>query len=199
MKKTHVLTSLLSALLLLNLPSPLLADPLSEDNQARCSKDAYNPHSLHHINSLDPRRNYVELEDGSKWGIDPDYAEETLSWRVGDTVVISPNYKMFSSSLYKIKNLYIDNELRTDLLADPTPYGPYSYWIVDIQPESHTIVLQDGSVWDIASSSDSVLTEWKKEDQIIVGMSRTWVSSYNIVLIHARSEGFAYAKERAKN
>lgn len=207
----------LKVLCLLALTTPLLAAPqnqpfqesvkivsdapssfrLGSEQGARITNTALSPIYLHYINSITQNRDFIELEDGSKWKIDTDDIEDTYPWRMGDTVILSPNFKWFSSYYYKIKNLttHRETEIKVNPYKGPVEFGPYSHWIVSIDRQNRQLFLENGTSWEIAKCNSDIFDQWAINDTIILGVSNSWCSSYDSILINVNMNIFAYSKQ----
>jgi hypothetical protein len=205
MKKAH-----LALLSLLTLTSPLLATQaesvkivsqgdslfrLGTEQGSHISKVAISPVYYHYINSIHPNRDFIELEDGSKWKVDPDDIQEMYSWRMGDTLTITANHKWFSNYTYKLKNLYTDREVKVNPFVGPVAFGPYSHWIVAIDYPSQQLFLENGTSWHVASCNNEIFRNWAVNDTIILGVSYSWCSSFDSILINVNMNNYAYTKQ----
>lgn len=120
---------------------------------------------------------YVTLEDGSEWAVNPGDTYKTLNWLTSDIILIMPNYTWFSSFNYKFINqatgVSVEVNLRTYI--NPLLHSVYNHRVVAIDDILQMIWLEDGSAWSISSSDYS--EKWQINDTVIIGLNDGWQSS----------------------
>jgi hypothetical protein len=56
------------------------------------------------------------------------------------------------------------------------------------------VYLSNESCWMVADADMGIFKDWRTNDQIIIGSSNSWFSSYDAILINPQMNNFVRAK-----
>ncbi len=189
--KKCILPPLASLLLFIN---PLIADEDLPDSatswpQLRPHLPGYTlPVNSHWLVSIDENYRCIEIEDGSHWDIPSEQAHLLRNWRKEDVLVISPNYTWLSSYDYCITHTATDSHVKANLLIGPLPFGPQSHWIANIDHSTGHIYLENQMIWCVNPDDRDILKYWEVNQPVIFGVSKSWLTSYDHVLINSDTD-----------
>lgn len=136
----------------------------------------------------------VELEDGSKWTVNPSQSLLTLTWYSTDVILIMPNHSWTSSYEYALVNQRTGDyvEATITLFLHPLYHSVYNHRIVAIDDHLQWIWLEDGSIWSVLWVDYS--TAWQINDTVIIGHNDgLWSSSKPNILINANLKHYVRA------
>lgn len=125
----------------------------------------------------------IELNDGTIWTVALKDRWKLSQWLLSDAIVIFPNHYIFSTYNYILANQVTGDHVDVNLEeieilpTDPTFYG-YRHWIVQIDHFSNTMLLEDGSIWKVTLSDDSLIQKWFIGDIVIIGINDSWESLF---------------------
>lgn len=142
--------------------------------------------NCHTVAGYDNR--YLSTEDGSKWEFSPSDGYTVRWWALGDVIVVSPNYSWFSSFDYYITNQNRGTYVTANLFDGPVAFGPFSHWIVNVDPIAGHVYLENQMIYCVNPSDMSVMKNWKPNDHIIFGVHNSWFSSYDTILINVNMD-----------
>lgn len=113
----------------------------------------------------------IKLCDESVWTIQPSYAYITNNWITSDEIVITPNYTIFSSYNYCLRNLNTNTMVKANLTlyVHPAYQTPANYQVIAYDDYNGTMVLSDGSEWRILTFDYS--KRWDIYDTVIIGLN----------------------------
>jgi hypothetical protein len=146
----------------------------------------------HWLVSATPDGSIAELEDGSNWKLAPNYS--VFNWRVGDSMVITPNHSWLSDYNYYIINKFTGSYVAADLVLGPVAFGPYTHWIIGVDYAAGHVYLENGSTWTIPSNDGYVFKDWAINDTVIIGANDSWLSSYDCILINVNMNNYVRAR-----
>jgi hypothetical protein len=151
--------------------------------------------SNHYLNTVSAYGDTVEFEDGSWWKISSNDNYKALSWRPGDTLVITPNRGWFSSYHYCITNRNTGSSIKANLNVGPIAFGPYTHWINTVDQSTGHLFIENGTCWCVSNKDAYIFREWAPSDTIIVGLNDSWFSSYDHILINVNMNTYIRAKQ----
>lgn len=111
----------------------------------------------------------VTLEDGSVWNVASWDNWKTLNWLTTDTILVMQNKWLFSSYKFMLVNQNTGKEVEVNLFLGPVYTGVFTHWIVGIDYIAGTVVLEDGSVWQMDYFDYSIMKKWLINDTVIIG------------------------------
>lgn len=133
---------------------------------------------------ISSKGDFLQLEDGSRWRVRHRHQSVVRRWNKADSVVIETG-KIFTWSAYKLVN-YSRSETVDVELEERYQSGLLSRWIAQMDPNSGSLKLQDGSLWRMNTSE---LASWREGDDVIIAVSKDWFSSHSsYVLINPRAK-----------
>ena len=133
------------------------------------------PGAWQSFNSISPSGTTIELSDGSIWVVNPSDWYLMMDWMYGDTLIITPNHSWFSYYDYCITNQNTNESVRVNLSLGPYYNGPKTHWITRIDYYQRLVILEDGSMWRIASYDEDILSSWLENDTVIIGINDGWL------------------------
>jgi hypothetical protein len=152
------------------------------------------PNCHHNIEEISDYGSLVKLDNGSKWKIsNTDVYKVVMSWNKNNAVVIEANTNWFSSYSYYLTNKETGSTVGANLIAPPLHHGPKTRWIQAIDKFSGHLFLDDCSSWKIASEDLFLFEQWKNGDSLILGVYRSWFSSYEYILINVETNCYVRA------
>ena len=113
----------------------------------------------------------IRLADFSEWVIRSKDRYTTTMWLTSDVVTIKANTSFFRTYDFLIENMTTGEQVQADLQLTPELFGPFSYWIIDIDYLRGEVILSDGSIWDVRGYDYNVLNKWLINDHIIIGIN----------------------------
>jgi hypothetical protein len=150
---------------------------------------AYFPSSCHLLVSLSPNGDSVQLEDGSVWKIDDPNAFKLLYWRPSDPLMITQNTSWFSSYKYRMVNRSNGSSIDANLVKGPNPGNCCNRYITELDLDRGILTLSDRTYWEVSSGDQSLLSEWKCKDSVIIGYNSSgWDSSYESLLVNVSTQ-----------
>ena len=162
------------------------------------SVNSYYPVNWHWVNLVAAFGDLVEFEDGSQWNISPSDWYKAQAWRPSDALVITPMTNPFSPNEVYIKNKTTNTTVEAKLSdVGPVAFGAHTRWIVE-KDFSGRIRLNNGTVWVIHPFDHYLLSQWLKNDTIILGLSDSWFTNYDTILINVNRSGKVLNYARAK-
>jgi hypothetical protein len=161
-----------------------------DDNSAIFDQPSY-----HWIFALTSFQDYLEIEDGSIWQIDPYEGYKLRNWLMNDPIMITQNREWFSSFQFRIINKGTGTSVKADLSQGPILDGDYSLQIAHVIHQTGEIVLSDESRWLISSRDFSPFYQFAIGDYIIVGVNSGWDSGCPFILINSNLNRFVRAKQ----
>lgn len=119
----------------------------------------------------------IELIDGSIWKVAPSDVYTVLTWYASDLLIITPNDSWFSAYQFKITNQATGQAVQTNLYLGPLYNGIYTHWIIAIDYMWDRVYLEDGSVWSMSPFDSSIVSQWKVNDTVIIGVNDGFFST----------------------
>jgi hypothetical protein len=149
----------------------------------------------HWIKGINYQTNVIITEEGAHWKIaSGQYNASILNyWLVNDSVTIQPNYHD-SNYPYEIKNQISGQRLSVELIVGPELYSAHTLWINGYNMGAKKVYLSNDSCWMVADADMGIFRDWQPNDQIIIGSSNSWFSSYDAILINPQMNNFVRAK-----
>lgn len=150
----------------------------------------------HQLLMMDPLAEWMEIDDGSRWYINPNQRRITYNWSVFDTIVITPNHAWFSSFEFCATNINKNQTVEIKIKGRPIPNEVNAHWIIGIDSIRQEICLEDGSVWKLDGWDSNVYRNWATMDYVIIGVNDSvWSkTSYPNILINV--ETYDYTSSR---
>ncbi|MBT3394160.1 MAG: carbohydrate porin [Waddliaceae bacterium] len=127
--------------------------------------------SQHWPLSVSASGDYIDFEDGSGWSVCYMDAYMALNWLASDIVYIAPHRDFFSIYDYRLCNVTTGQEVRANFDVGPLIYGEFTLTIVDIDSYDNTIVLSDGTIWNISAFDSYRMGDWIVGDAVIIGVN----------------------------
>ena len=149
---------------------------------------------IEHINT--PQANYIQIEDGSQWLINPRHQEKLQKWQPGDCIELLVNMPLFYESNYQyyFYNSNTKTSVEVNLVTAPIPYGPYTYSLHAFDKNKKRIILSDGSCWEIDPEDSAIFERWRAGDLVIMGRHIYIFSLYDYILINVNHNEFIPAE-----
>lgn len=124
----------------------------------------------------------IELNDGSIWAVSLFDQWKVNAWLASDIILVKLNHSFLSSHRYELVNQSTGDYVDVDLVElEVLPYDASFYgqraWVVAIDYLANIVTLQDGSVWTVSFSDDSILRTWRVGDVVILGVNDCWDST----------------------
>ncbi|MEN9343436.1 MAG: hypothetical protein RLZZ453_223 [Chlamydiota bacterium] len=135
----------------------------------------------HTFMDWDKENGLIAIEDGSLWETSSEEVVE--NWKPGDQITIKPDPTWFSSYHYLLSNQRENADIGADLNQAPLPFGIFSNWVIQIDPLSGHIYLQDGTMWCVHPKDQYDLRQWMQNDHVIIGRADS--GYYPYILINA--------------
>lgn len=159
-------------------PEGNLAETLSLLDQIGYNPDDAYLYRLHddayyHIVAFSDNGDVVQLHDGSKWAVHPSQCYTALYWTQSDAIFIKPRSSCFSSYNYVLQNYTTQEAVEVNLISQPLPMGAYTFHIVNIEPYSRLIQLNDNTVWQV-DASDRNFPYWQIGQRLLIGVNNYW-------------------------
>jgi hypothetical protein len=138
---------------------------------------------------IDCHKNWVDLEDGSRWEVAEADRMQLMSWRQGDQadyIVITRN-RYYSDFTFYITNQANGSYVRANLVKGPLVGGAYTLLISGMDANTHfrrSIYLSNGTSWAVSASDFREINNWQVEDPIIIGRNDDWFTSNSTLLIN---------------
>jgi len=146
---------------------------------------------------------FVELEDGSLWSINPSNKKTLQSWSPGDPLILAPTS---SSALlgypYYISNRNTESYIYVSLHQKPLQRGANTFEISYINPNSGNVTIYNGEshCGFIVNSKDfPLLHGWEVANPILVGLNDNWIAKkdflwkHNFILVNLEKNNFVKA------
>ncbi len=167
------------------------------------SVNSYYPVNWHWVNHIAAFGDLVEFEDGSQWNISPSDWYKAQAWRPSDALVISVLTNPFSPNEVYIKNKTTNTTVEAKLSdVGPVAFGAHTHWIVEKDFSGHIRLNKsrpgEQTVWTIHPFDHYLLSQWLKNDTIILGHSDSWFTNYDTILINVNRSGKVLNYARAK-
>lgn len=168
---------------------------LAHQNNATTFLTAGYQTAVHWLAGISPQGDSVELEDGSHWKIPSQHYYSIFSWRLGDSLTITPTRSFWSNYNYYITNNATSTYVSANLYIGPVAFGPYTHWIVGMDPTNGHVFLENGSAWCISCQDAYLFNDWAINDTIILGTNDSWFTSYDTMLINVNMNHYVRAKQ----
>jgi len=123
----------------------------------------------HRIIEVDRNRGEIVLGNGSRWNISYGDRNILADWLNNDTIIIGMNTAYFSGGDFLLIDVEANSFVKANLIQNQNPCA--SHWISELSPLSDTLVMEDGSIWQISPSDRALLSGWKKNDLIVITQS----------------------------
>ena len=95
---------------------------------------------------------------------------------------------------YCLYNERTDELVRVNIKRESAYNGIYTHWVVAVDGYYRQVILEDGSIWSIASHDANELHHWRVNDIVIMGINDGWNSdSYPNILINGNRLGYVEA------
>lgn len=153
------------------------------------------PYNCHSISAISALEDFIALEDGSIWGVNPSLIQNIASWKESDQLLIYPNSSFFSKYKYVIHNKTLGQTVEVTMTMGPLVNGNFSLRILAINFAKGEVLLQDNSKWTICSSDKYILEKWIVGDYIIVGNSNSWFCPLKNILINVNTYNHVRAQQ----
>lgn len=165
-------------------------DPSAEDQEERV-ENGLNPARTSHEGSnhkyvgCSQYYDFVKLEDGSYWSVNPDYQEIIKDWFEGDPVAITQAYKKWwgNNDLYPLAlyNRRTDEYIEVKFAAEPEPHNFYRRYIYEInKTEGNSyLILNDNTLWPLREKDRDTWDYWIPGDVLVIGTNNTYLSYFN--------------------
>lgn len=148
--------------------------------------------SQHKPIAVAPLGDIVKLEDSSCWAVQFSDRYKTLDWMTGDSIIITPNHRWFSSYYFKLINEKTGVSVLTNLATPPGYSDRATHWITVLDISDRIIALEDGSVWEISIWDRGILQKWLTNDTIMIGIEDGWFYPNPNILINASMKEINY-------
>jgi hypothetical protein len=157
-----------------------------------CATKSFIPQ--HFIKGINHEQYVIITEDGAQWRI-RGLCHPFLFyyWLINDPITIQPSTKYFDYP-YQLKNERTGGRLSVELIVGPELYSPYAICITEYNMDAKKVCLSNNSSWMIADADMAIFQDWQTNDQIIIGSSNSWFSSYDAILINPQMNNFVRAK-----
>lgn len=185
-------------LLLLFVVSSVFAEELPdreirEQGYFTDSAQGFCPISARIVAEVSPNTDTIQLDDGSIWRINSTNRSDLFLWKINDLVVISQNTSWFSSYRFSISNKTANSTVQAEITLGPILGGPNTHRAVSVDSFHGQLILDNGSVWEIAYADSSLFAGWLANDTIMIGKNRSWLSSGDFILIDIENNNFVRA------
>lgn len=194
MKSVKIVSLLFLAALLAQLPLNAYTSSY-QNTSSNYSNSHKTSHSgaVHVFSGATEYYDYVQLEDGSLWQVNPQDAYKVQNWSNGALLEVLQNdyYNYKPTYMYKLYNVYSSNYVEVNLGYAPVADNQYTVFIADITKPDYgdgTMTLSDGSVWELNSIDDKAWRGWRPYDILSVGINDAGSYSYPNILINATYE-----------
>jgi hypothetical protein len=147
-----------------------------------------------YLNNVSASGDGISMGDGSHWKIAPENAEDVRSWQYGDILVISPSYVPLSTHAYWIKNVRKNTFAAANLFLCTEQFGKNSHWVQHLNPDKNVVYLENRVGFQVDFRDQDHFKQWAINDTIIMGVSNTWFSSFDILLINVNLNHYVRAK-----
>ena len=149
----------------------------------------------HWIKGINYQTKVIVTEEGAHWKIPSNrFSQMVLNfWLINDSVTIRPLYNN-SNYPYELKNKTNGFGLPVELILGPELNSIHTLWIRGYDMGAKKVYLSNDSCWMIADADMTIFRDWEPNDQIIIGSSNSWFSSYNAILINPQTNNFVRAK-----
>jgi len=128
------------------------------------------PEAAHILEAVDPFGDRIEFDDGTTWNISLEDRWEVSLWLPLDIVYVTQSDYMSNSHAYMIINESRGTAVYAARLGKPYIW-PYAKEIFDMDSILDRILLNDGTIWNIAWIDDSIFKRWLPGDRVIIGIN----------------------------
>lgn len=131
-----------------------------------------------------PEGEYIQIQDGSEWQINPRDSFKLQRWKSGDKIEIVLNNGYFANKeyTYYISNSDHGSSIQVNLFASPIVTNPYTHRLYTFDRAHNKICLEDGSRWQIAKEDLGIFETWNGGDLIIIVRENFWLSWRHLLL-----------------
>lgn len=156
----------------------------------------YVPEDGYELSYALPSRKQAIMEDGSSWKTKPSDTYKLHDWHPNDFLVITQNRNWWSSRKfpYLIMNQDSNQTVEVYLHDGPVVNDPMHYKIHVIDYHTDELVINNLTQWKVYSRDHSILSKWRKEDTIIIGVNTGWGTSMPNILINVNQLNHVRAK-----
>lgn len=160
--------------------------PKEADSKFFCRSypPVYYSAGIHNLASISVFGDQVELEDGSVWKVSSYDAPKVATWAAQDPILITQNHRWFSRYNYRIINQFTGSSLEANLFLGPIKDGPYTRYVMAIDPVRGEIYLNDQTRWLVSQFDADTFSDWMLHDAVIIGYNSGWDSSSQGLLIN---------------
>jgi hypothetical protein len=147
----------------------------------------------HNLVAISALKDYIVIEDGSQWKINPAFLSELSNWKENDPILLTKNDSFFTSWFsdynYRMYNVKRETYVEVNIDLGPILENPHTLQVVAIKPNENQIILSDSSLWQLDPSKESILQKWQIKDGIILGKpSSSWFySKYDTFLLNVET------------
>lgn len=131
-----------------------------------------------HYASVSIFGDFIVLEDGSGWLVNPVDAYVARTWFPTDLIVITPNrgsYEFCLTNQNTRESVEVSFYIKGTIQVQPG----YTRWIDYIDYYKDVIYLNDGTVWGMSMWDSYVIKKWAVGDIVIIGINDGWFKSSN--------------------
>ncbi len=124
------------------------------------------------------------IHDGTQWRVSSDYRDDVRTWLPGDHLVISLNHTPLSSYAYWAKNLRTNTYAAVNFFLTADLHARYTHCIRCLDQDKLLLFLNNRVGFEVDFRDKDKLKDWAENDTILLGISNTWFSSFNLMLIN---------------
>lgn len=147
----------------------------------------------HTLSQLSGWGEWIEIEDGSTWQINPWHMSKSGKWRTFDPLVITQNTSWVSSYPYRIVNLVTDEAVEANLCLGPFHDNRHTCFIVAIDYVEQYLALSNQTQWYFSAWDAACLQEWRIGDAVIIGENANMFSLQKSILINVNLNDYLKA------
>lgn len=144
---------------------------------------ASSPEHFHRVSAVAPSSDYIEIEDGSHWRINPSEGYKLAHWKFNDKVIITANRAPFSRFNYLLSNQTNGYSVSANIHVGSSGKSAHSLKAVNYQKRQ--LVLENGAIFDIAYTDMSQFLDWKVGDSVVLATNDCIWSAHEYILINA--------------
>ncbi len=138
----------------------------------------------------------IEIEDGSYWLTNPNDRLKLFDWFPGDVLLVMQNQGSFwYKPAYPYVILNTRNDQRIEVEISQAPLWDLRFFVIEIYKPVYGdgwLMLNDGSVWVLPSTTKAVWNLWEPNDTMIIGTNDSFFNflTPNILLNVTCSQQF---------
>jgi hypothetical protein len=171
----------------------------AEDDPGLIAKEPLHTGAYHTVYRITPTE--IDLLDGSVWSIHPQSRTSIDAWKTNHLIFIHPGHEHGADEFgftynYVLKNESVGNYIHAELYLSPFYNGEKTFWITEIS--ERTVVLNDGSKWDVSFWSKPELRRWLVGEIIIIGVNKGFFTSLlnPYILINCTTKDYVRSSQK---